>query len=721
MFIPKHGVIYCSNECLKNKCSSQNAANTTLTNSQPSSPIKQTSSMASNIASPKYAQQIDQQQTTSARVNYLQSHNNQQHLSSPTLTSTQYNRSNEEVFDRHLLNNTSLHNQSRSRKPFNLTEYDTNPILSIANQQTNLKQVNKSITIHSPSQSKMVQDIPSMALQHKRLLMLEQQNGNNNSFDDLDSVEVINLNQHQLVRSRHSFSDLNNRDQHLSRENEQPYRYGTLKSSMRSSKSRNEYNQENFCDQHLENSKRPLTSILKRFDSNEKMYPINRPTGLNISSYNKAAKSNQLLSEDADGSRGTLPRMQRRNQACNSNDIYSSINDESQIFNEPFNYDMNALSNQTLTDITNTNSNRHSQRTAASSSSLMNQTTGRQTKRVQFANIPPLSSASSTGDIPFASSIISKKSGRSDINSDMLSNSTIQSDHRHERRRHQRQNFNPDGYLSNDENHRYTKHRSSSTHSSHKHHHSERHNNRHRHEPNELDHSRRTHRQHHEYDQFSMPHHHQHRHHHHNHKSHRKHVSHRRSSSTNNFNTSTISSKSYNMRGTDIDTSRKLSNRSLNQYYGEADCNQPTEDYYSASACECDGDEYNMCSTCSSSGSNTTSSTTSTESDDSDMEDFGYGASNFYFNQGNPSGFNRSINLNKLDTNAYSSSAVSSNSKAIYQSRFNNGLKISYVDSLPLARTNPLPTGENKKSSKTKSDKKKSLSSKFKKDNCVVS
>ncbi|CAF0852384.1 unnamed protein product [Brachionus calyciflorus] len=205
--------------------------------------------------------------------------------------------------------------------------------------------------------------------------------------------------------------------------------------------------------------------------------------------------------------------------------------------------------------------------------------------------------------------------------------------------------------------------------------------------------------------------------HHHIHRSNRP-GSHRRSSSTSNFNTSNISCKSHNPNFTRSNygrsSFRQYSNRSLNgpemgqQIYSDSDYCDPEQ-------CTCDYEDDNQCSTCS---SNTTTSTTSTDSD-SDMDDFGCETLEKYYRF-----YNANFNKQQFDQRSINSGKCVPVNAGTMNRRYNSGVKISYVDTLPLARTNPAPVkvkeGKEKKSLLklgSKNGEKKSKS-KFKKDNC---
>lgn len=144
-------------------------------------------------------------------------------------------------------------------------------------------------------------------------------------------------------------------------------------------------------------------------------------------------------------------------------------------------------------------------------------------------------------------------------------------------------------------------------------------------------------------------------------------------------------------------------------YYNENDPNNEYDEYNSA----CEFDDDRTCSTCSYSSSNTTSST---DSDCSDLDD-GFGCDPLMENYGARANYPRN-NSNSSQMKNYGGVRQDT-----FQRKFNSGVKISYVDSLPLARTNPAPPPQEiKKKKKSSGDKQKKKSiSKFKKDNCTVS
>lgn len=589
MFIPKHGVIYCSNACLKYKSSNQIPA---IQNGSANQNISQTTTMNTvnnylntpqmklNLIqqqqkqlTPLCSPQINQKQNCNISPNRL-TVNNCRPIFPPQPGQQPYNNYVNNESDQQL--SVTLNNQSRSRKPF------TYPIGSDYETTQNLQ---------SPSQS-----------MHKNQQISKIQNyynqEENNSFDDLDNVECITLNQHKLVRSRHSMTDLNEQQQQQATTQQQSQ--GRLRSSLKNPSSNRIYEEAYGSQNDLEQHQPPVTqkntkSILKRYDSSEKMNPISRPS---------SGMGSQFEMQYNGNINGTFPRNHNHQRRLNS--TYSTNEDE-----------IDAMTRQ-------------NQLTSNSAACFTNNPPQR--KRVQFANIPPLNTCSSVGD---------------------LSSNT----------RANRYTNEP----------QFNRHRSSRSYR-HSHH-----------------------------DDIQLPNRHR--------RSH--HGSHKRSSSTSNFNSSAMSAKSHNRHSSRSynghKSHRQMSNRSLNF---PPDYNDNEYDEYN-SACEFDDDR--TCSTCSYSSSNTTSSTDS----ESDFDD-GFGCDpleDYSRNYRNNALCNQQMGLQR---NHNSSSRIPNHSDT-FQRKYNSGLKISYVDNLPLARTNPAPQ-EHKKSKKNggRSKNKKSIS-KFKKDNCTVS
>jgi hypothetical protein len=166
--------------------------------------------------------------------------NQHQSLRTPTPTSPMLMKANE----------IDSYNQSRTRKPFNFNDNDFESTMMSA-QNVNMQ---------------------------KNLILQQQHQMQENSFDDLDAVEVINLNQHNLIRSRHSYAD-----------NQANTNGARVRSSSASRTQANTLNNTNVPYFYSDLPKEPQApvSILKRADSNEKMYPISRPSynnNLNASS-----------------------------------------------------------------------------------------------------------------------------------------------------------------------------------------------------------------------------------------------------------------------------------------------------------------------------------------------------------------------------------------------------------------------------------------------------
>ena len=691
MFIPKHGVIYCSNACLKhkanlaqsvemptnpsnnmNKTSNPSLVLTSITNSlnstkpslniiqQQQAQYKQQSPFASpSMNSLRYAngaQQNSQNQKPMTAINCSTS--SSPSISRGQMVSSQFNSpnpiiqgyqpksisplsfsnqngqksANDETLDQQLIN-SSLYNQSRSRKPFNFTDYESNPILPVGQNNT----------------------LQKKAQLKNSILQQQQFEQTNNSFDDLDAVEVINLNQHNIIRSRHSMADLQQQQQQklrpsLKNTNTNPYFYNDSK-NFEHYHSQQELNEQDYLAQQQQQQQQQKhqikpVSILKRFDSSEKMYPISRPTssghtmnGSNNTLNNLTAASNPYTFQM--NPNGTFPRNKRLAQPQTNGYSCADANLDSDSI-----YDQSKLR----------------------ASQLMNQTQGARQKRVQFANIPPLVSTSPAVDLAQMNKMMQRPQ-RASLHDSYANEAPV----------------------------RHHRHRSSSN-----------------------DAAKHHHRRHHTH-----------------------HGSHRRSSSSTNFNTSTMSSKSHrsshahghSSRHHHRSSNRQVSNRSLNagngQFYSDTDYYETNGEEGFNSACEFDDDQ-NTCSTCSSSASNTTSSTSSTDSD-SDFDDFGCdpldnysryyearnanNASRVQYDQRSLSGMSGAqFNPSRMPASNPSSSA------SAFHRKYNSGIKISYVDDLPLARTNPIQHSKELKSkSKSKGSDKKKTMSKFKKDNCVVS
>lgn len=627
MFIPKHGVIYCSNACLKykstnpagNNRSIQNASQTTATSIvnnylnapqiklnlmqqqqknqsplcspgqqlNPSMPSQQSPLLISNQKSNLSPNQVPGNTSNNCRPT-LPSSNVPQNL--PQFNNYVNTDTNSGI-DQQLA--SALTNQCRSRKPV------TYPFAS--DYEVNDQPIGQ---LQSPNNNNCTQKHKMNNPQIMKVQNYYNQE-ENNSFDDLDNVECITLNQHKLVRSRHSMSDLNEQLQQRPAQGQQQQK---LRSSLKNPKGNpiyeENYGSQNDLDQFgQQQNKTSLKqakpqSILKRYDSSEKMNPISRPISCEMqSSYNFQAN-------------GTFPRHHQHQQPRKLNSNYLGANDDE------------AENNTRLNQL------------SSSSAACIGNNGVQPRKRVQFANIPPLNTCSSVGDLS-----------------------------------------------SNTRNNRYTV------------------------EPQfsrpRTSRDRSGRHSHHE-DMYQMNRRHGHRSHHGS--------SHRRSSSTSNFNSSTLSSKSHNRyssRGYNNHRShRQLSNRSLNFPSGNDYTDNDYEEYNSA----CEFDDDRTCSTCSYSSSNTTSSTDS----ESDFDDgFGCDPLDDYprsYRNNNNQAMSLQRNMNRNPSNPDT-----------FHRKYNSGLKISYVDSLPLARTNPAPQ-EHKKSKKSvgSSNKKKSIS-KFKKDNCTVS
>jgi len=558
MFIPKHGVIYCSNACLKYKPSLNQPYSRNTINQQ-----RTLTTQPANIVN----QYLN---TPQIKLNLIQQQQKQQSpLGSPRHQQQPLQQSPGSL-DAHMT--TTIINQSRSRKPFAGDTYEM--------AQSPLPQ--------QQQETKLATNPQIRKCQTQSFYNPEE----NNSFDDLDNVECITLNQHKLVRSRHSITELNEQKQ------QQPRLRSSLKQPQKTCEQYSSQNELNFNGQETLKTK----SILKRYDSSEKMNPISRP----ISQHCDMQPNPYQFHNNS----GTFPRNHHK-----PNSTYSNLDDEPIHITTASSFQKHALS---------------------SSSAACMGTQQPRTKRVQFANIPPLNTCSSVGDL-----------SQRDRCSTM-----------------------PDQQ-------QFTRHRSHRDRSSRHSHHEEMYDARKRH-------------------------------------SHRNGGSHRRSSSTSNFNTSTMSSKSYRHssgRHGHSRSSHQMSNRSLN-LASRSDVENDYDEYNSA----CEFDDDRTCSTCSFSGSSTTSSTDS----ESDFDD-GFGCDPLEsYSRNYPRGGQNNFHRASLTQPRSSQSSANGGNTDTFQRKYNSGLKISYVDSLPLARTNPPPSDIKKHKKSSSSNKKKSIS-KFKKDNCTVS
>ncbi len=608
-------------------------------------------------------------------------------LSSPKITDSDPNSI--------LMMQQHIHNQSRSRKPFNLDFDAANRLNATVNSSAMNASQFGALSKSPLTLSNQQPSAHSVMLNKKNLIMQQQFQ---DSFDDLDSVEVINMSQCNVTKSKHNFMQQKQQQQQqqplaILSDNKPSNLKSNLKSSLKANGMPGQFTASSMNDMaDMMNNENQMpaqfqqpVSILKKFDSSEKMYPISRPgsgnnnalcsaslnnfgmsnpSHMGMNKLNKYSHNFKSLTNQKIHFEGSLPRRNNRyalSQSINQGPIdyidQVVVNGQSQLYE-----DHHPIHQQSQHH--HHHSHQHSMSRSFNQQQQLQMPQSMQPvrKRVQFANIPPLASASSAGDLT-------------------LTGGQLNPAHHHHSGHH--------------------RHRSSSK--SHGHHH------------------------------------------HHHHGGHHRH--HRRSSSTSNFNTSTMSARPASSRKHSHHHShhhkRQLSNRSLTmaptnsgQIYSDSDyCYQThgADDYdYNDgfnSACEFDDYYNNTCSTCSSSTTSSSNTTTSTDSDeeDSDLDDdFGmYGSQNkFYAQHMRPHGGMTQFDqrsLNRLNLNNTGNFAQQQQQQ---QRKFTNpstGLKISYVDNLPLARTNPVPNGGQAGTKQPKSKTSKKGLNKFKKDNCVVS
>lgn len=186
---------------------------------------------------------------------------------------------------------------------------------------------------------------------------------NNTSFDDLDSVEVISLNHHNVTKLRQQ-QQQNQQNQHL--QQQQQHRPILSKKGVQHTL-KNPYfysvDQQNIENGTNVNDQFQPISILKRFDSNEKMYPINRPS------------QSQTSFHHSGGGGGTLPK-----------------NFNSHMM-------MNETASSKISKFNNGSEDYYGSSNNISEKNLRPQQQAPTRKKVQFANTLSMLSASSDGDL----------------------------------------------------------------------------------------------------------------------------------------------------------------------------------------------------------------------------------------------------------------------------------------------------------------------------------
>lgn len=456
-------------------------------------------------------------------------------------------------------------------------------------------------------------DQPASIINRKlQLLRQQQQQQFHDSFDNLESDAVINMSQFNVTKANIV---------HPSSKSPLVQPKQPLKSNLKKNPA--------------QSGQMPV-SILKRFDSSERMYPFSRPNGLASASASMLQQHSQaaahLCSASVNGGfdMGSMPRgRSSRGNYGDSVDYGYGMKLSKSFHSQPGSPVMHAPQIQPQIR-----------------------------KRVQFANIPPLNS--SAGDL------------------------------------HLTGGFSPSSSKSSRHHNRPSSHHS----------------------------------------------------HHHHHQKHHKHHgkrSHRRSSSTGNFNNMSMQAMPSNAmpyghhhhhhhsHHNKRQNVRQLSNRSLNmqnpQIYSDSDYCCTTAGYgYPQGVDYGDYEDYedndyfnNTCSTCSSStltsSSNTTTSTDS-DSEESDLEDdFGMMSLNAAPAMHQQRQRQQQLQFDQRSLQ-HQQHMMMQPRRPLQPATNSQGLKISYVDSLPLARTNPAPKAIKNKESKKKSG---GLAKLKKKDNCVVS
>jgi hypothetical protein len=718
-FIPKNGVIYCSNNCIK--------FNTTSSN-KPQIPSQPPSIKAASL-------NRSQQQDISEQSVKIESPTIINRFKTDTLQAALH------LSEQQLLqNNNSILNESRCRKPVNLSNLQA-PLATMSPLATTPVNVNKNNNTNTRSpQIKHLQTLkngqqpqppPLTHFQKQKQLILQQlrdqETSTNNSFDNLEAVDCINFNQNNLTLN---LQQQQQQQQHRASPNQQ-YLYD---------------------DQQLKNQKfglgndYKLTSILKRNDSNEKMYPISRPIDGNRSTTNPTIGGVNYVN-NLNQSSMSMPRKSSANYQQHSRIVDATYSDD--------------CSNVDYTDAYLDQNQRTPMINHRDTLSINNLNCNKPQKRVKFANLTPIQQqqqqrenmSSSVGDLSYSRSSRPQRSHRhhhhqQSYRQDYTDDLTIPS--RPQRLYHYDYTDEPLDYPSTRQK-SSRHHKSSKDRSHHRHHRSNSSSRSHCHEYNS---DVLNHKPHHRQQQHQ----HSHRHHHNNQPTSRHHrhsrsnsADQRRSSSVSNFNMSYQSGNPsasgiqrhrqhrHSQRSEIIDSNFYRPNNHHHHNDGEF---YSDNDYYDGSGIYYeDEDDCNTCSTCSSSNNSTlntlsdnssSSSSSTTESSDDSEDDFGgdplrnYSShSARFYGQASNVSLPLAAPRNQIAMREFKRNVMSGTCGSDYANIMNNnenirrklsGTKISYVDSLPLARTNPVES--NSKSGKMKKTIGKKL---LKSDNCNIS
>jgi hypothetical protein len=314
-FLPKHGVIYCSSQCAKGLQQQQQIANPNLT---------MTTQQAKYIQAP-----------TTASTNLINTiMNNQQKLKTIQ---------NNLLLTADLLNNTTNNNNNNGNRSLTQSPVNMSPM---AKQHSPL-----SFGMQQQQQLQQQQCSPSTLLattqsrSRKPLNISQLMNEANNSFDNLDPVEVINLNQQRFSHNRHSVADLPP-PKRQPQQQQQPSGFFFDNNQLNAIKTQRNQpplppqqqqqqpvvhhrSQQDLYIQQLSASpsaSRQFNNI-KNYETSDKMYPISRPT----SSHNHQATQQQqhqtvsslvsgILSHNNPSQNGTFPRSK---SATRVHDLYS--------------------------------------------------------------------------------------------------------------------------------------------------------------------------------------------------------------------------------------------------------------------------------------------------------------------------------------------------------------------------------------------------------------
>ena len=312
-FLPKHGVIYCSSQCAKGLQHQQQPPSLPP---PPPPPMQQNSSNISMTT--QQAKFVQAPPTASTNLINTIINNQQKQLKNNLLLTTElFNNENQSSMHSpvNLLTNSPLAKQ-HSPLSFTFNQQQNSPAASINNS-----------TVLAATQSRS----------RKPLNISQLMNEANNSFDNLDPVEVINLNQHRFSHNRHSVADFQatKQQQKINNNFQQQQSNGFFfdNSNQINSLQRQQKNhpivqlqqqthhrsQQDLYIQQLSQSPsvtRQINQQNRNFDSNDKMYPFSRPHQHTASSLVSGILSNNNNNNNLHSVQsGTYPRSRSATRA----------------------------------------------------------------------------------------------------------------------------------------------------------------------------------------------------------------------------------------------------------------------------------------------------------------------------------------------------------------------------------------------------------------------